>query len=162
MDSGFAQSGALPVAHAGVDVRADFIMKTYIHLFGAMLFFTVVEIFFFQNGMAESMFNFVAGGGQMRWLLILGAFMLVGWLASRTAMQTESLPGQYGALAIYIIAEAVIFAPLLYMAFLYAPGAINSAAIVTLAGFACLTMVAFMTRKDFSFLGGLLRWGGIM
>jgi hypothetical protein len=31
-----------------------------------------------------------------------------------------------------------------------------------MAGFAGLTAIAFMTRKDFSFLGGLLRWGGIL
>ena len=29
-------------------------------------------------------------------------------------------------------------------------------------GFAGLTAVAFTTRKDFSFLGALLRWGGIV
>jgi FtsH-binding integral membrane protein len=43
-----------------------------------------------------------------------------------------------------------------------APGAIQSAAIVTLLGFAGLTAVAFVTRKDFSFMGGMLRWGGVV
>jgi FtsH-binding integral membrane protein len=31
-----------------------------------------------------------------------------------------------------------------------------------MAGFAGLTGIAFWTRKDFSFLGGLLKWGGIL
>ena len=51
---------------------------------------------------------------------------------------------------------------MLYIADLYAPGAIKSATVVTLTGFAGLTFVAFTTRKDFSFLGGMLRWGGIV
>ena len=42
------------------------------------------------------------------------------------------------------------------------PTVITSAALVTLVGFAALTTVAFTTRKDFSFLGGLIRWGGIL
>ncbi len=33
---------------------------------------------------------------------------------------------------------------------------------MTLVGFSGLSWVAFATRKDFSFLGGLLRWGGIV
>ena len=58
-------------------------------------------------------------------------------------------------------AWAIIFVPMLYIAQEYAPGAIESAAMVTLLGFAGLTGVAFSTRKDFSFLGGMLRWGFI-
>ena len=60
-----------------------------------------------------------------------------------------------------ILAESLIFVPLLYLAFTRAPGAISSAAVVTLTGFAALTMIAFMTRKDFSFLRGILAWGGV-
>jgi FtsH-binding integral membrane protein len=48
---------------------------------------------------------------------------------------------------------------LLYIAQAYAPGVIQSAATVTLLGFAALTTVAFVSRKDFSFLGSILRWG---
>ena len=39
---------------------------------------------------------------------------------------------------------------------------IQSAALVTLIGFAALTGVVFVTRKDFSFLGALLKWGGVV
>jgi len=55
-----------------------------------------------------------------------------------------------------------VFMPLLWVANAMFPGAIQSAAIVTFIGFGGLTAVAFTTRKDFSFLGGLLRWGGIV
>jgi hypothetical protein len=68
---------------------------------------------------------------------------------------------QYLGLGAMVVAEAVIFVPLIYMANHFAPGATQSAALVTMIGFAGLTGVAFVTRKDFSFLRALLMWGGI-
>ncbi|MFP6625404.1 MAG: Bax inhibitor-1 family protein, partial [Myxococcota bacterium] len=41
-------------------------------------------------------------------------------------------------------------------------GTIESAALVTMLGFGGLTAVAFTTRKDFSFMGSALRWGGVV
>jgi hypothetical protein len=60
------------------------------------------------------------------------------------------------------VAEAIIFVPLLFIANNAAPGLITSAAAVTFAGFVGLSLVAFYTRKDFSFLRGVLMWGGIV
>jgi hypothetical protein len=65
-------------------------------------------------------------------------------------------------LAGYVTAQAIIFVPLLWLADKFAPGAITSAAAVTFAGFVGLSLVAFYTRKDFSFLRGVLMWGGIV
>ncbi len=79
-----------------------------------------------------------------------------------SAFSAQSLGAQYAALAGFVVAEAIIFVPLLHMAQRVAEGVIQSAALVTLLGFAGLTAVAFVTRKDFSFLGGLLRWGFII
>jgi FtsH-binding integral membrane protein len=56
----------------------------------------------------------------------------------------------------------VIFVPMLYIANAVAPGAIQSAGIMTVIGFAGLTAIAFTTRKDFSFLGALLKWAGVV
>jgi FtsH-binding integral membrane protein len=96
------------------------------------------------------------------WLLILGAFMLVGWLASHVAHRVESRPLQYLALAGFVVAQAIIFVPLLYIAMSIQPGIIESAAGVTLLGTAGLTAVVFVTKKDFSFLRGILMWAGIL
>lgn len=145
-----------PVLALGVETRATFIMQTYMHLFGAILLFVGVEIVLFSTGIAETLAAAMLG---VNWLLVLGAFMIVGWLASRTAHRTESLPLQYLALGGFVVAEAILFVPLLFVANYYAPGAIQSAAMVTFLGFLGLTAVAFTTRKDFSFLGSLLRWG---
>src|SRR5256885_8966961 len=129
------------------------------HLFGAIMAFTLIEIFLFKSGLAEPMARAMLG---VSWLLVLGGFVVVSWLASRTAHTATSKAAQYGALAGFVVAEAIIFVPLLYLAERIAPGAIISAAAVTFFAFTALTLVAFMTRKDFSFLRGILCWGGIV
>ena len=146
----------VPVASLDVEARSTFVMQTYLHLFMALLAFVGVEIVLFTSGIAPVLAQAMLG---VNWLLVLGAFMIVGWFATRTAHRAESLTAQYLALGAFVVAEAVIFVPLLYVANFYAPGAITSAALVTLLGFGGLTAVAFVTRKDFSFLGALLRWG---
>lgn len=140
--------------------RATFIMRTYIHLFGAILLFAAIEVMLFRTGLAAPMAEAMLG---VSWLLVLGGFMVVSWFASRAAHRAESKAAQYAALIGFVIAEAIIFVPLLFMAAYYAgPGVINSAAWVTLLGFSGLTAVVFFTRKDFSFLGGILRWAFVM
>ncbi len=158
MSHTYAYAPSRPVANETVDVRAGFISRTYAHLCSALVLFTLIEIAFFATGVAETIARAMLG---VNWLLVLGAFVLVNWLASRTANAARSLAAQYAALLAFVVAEALVFVPLLYIAFRYAPGAISSAAIVSLGGFAALTMVAFMTRKDFSFLRGVLLWVGV-
>jgi uncharacterized protein len=141
-----------------VDSRAQFITRTYNHLFGAIVAFALIEIALFKTGMAAIIAQTMLG---FSWLLILGAFMVVGWIASRAATSATSKGAQYAGLAAYVVVEALIFVPLLYIAEVKAPGVISSAALVTFMGFAGLTGIAFYTRKDFSFLRGILMWGGI-
>ena len=157
MNNSYQMQSGSAVYNSGVEARAAFIIRTYLHLYGAILSFTGLEVFFFSTGIAEPIALVMLNGS---WLLVLGAFMVVGWLASRAAHTARSLVVQYAALAGFVLAEALIFIPLLYLAFNYAPGAISSAAWTTLAGFSGLTAVAFITRKDFSFLSGILMWAG--
>ncbi|MCP3980141.1 MAG: permease [bacterium] len=144
-----------------VDVgsRAAFIVRTYNHLFGAVLAFVGIEIALFKSGVAEQLARAMAGTS---WLIVLGAFILVSWLASRFAHTSQSTGVQYLALGGFVLAEAIIFVPLLYIANTVAPGTIQSAALLTLVGFTALTVIAFLTRKDFSFMGAILRWAGIV
>lgn len=148
-----------PVAALGSDTRAAFITRTYLHLFGAILLFAGIEVFLFTSGLAFPIANAMLG---VSWLVVLGGFVIVSWFASRAAHRAVSPVAQYAALGGFVLAEALIFVPLLAIAFTQFPGAINSAAWVTLFGFTGLTAVAVITRKDFSFLGGLLRWGFIV
>lgn len=60
-------------------------------------------------------------------------------------------------LGLYVVAEAFLFVPMLWIAVNYSsPAALPSAAVTTLVVFGGLTGVVFLTRKDFSFLKGIL------
>lgn len=152
--------GGFPVAQADVDTRARFIVRTYAHLAGAIAVFTAILVLFFASGVAEAMTK-VMIGSRFSWLIVLGAFMLVSWIASGVAHQVSSPVAQYAALGGYVLAEAVTFVPLIWIANRFAPGVLQSAVLVTGLGFTGLTLVAFWTRKDFSFLGGFLRFVGV-
>ena len=147
-----------PVAHASVEDRSEFIWKCYAHVVGAIITFAAIEVYFFQSGIAER----IAQPMLNNWWLVLGAFIIAGWGASHVAHRVQSVGAQYAALAFFVFVEALIFAPMLWLAYLKAPGIIDSAAGVTLLGCGGLIAVAMITRKDFSFLRGLLMWGGIL
>jgi len=150
-----------PGAVSGFDAqsRATFVSRTYGHLVGAILTFTLIEVYLFKTGLAETIARGLLG---VSWLLVLGGFVVVSWLASRAAHLAQSRAAQYAALAAYVVAQAIIFVPLLYIANKVAPGVISSAATVTFFAFSGLTAVVFLTRKDFSFLRGILCWSGII
>lgn len=150
-----------PVSALDTDSRGAFIWRVYGHVALAILGFAAIETWFFTSGLAEPIARtlLTLPGG---WLVVLGGFMLVSWVASRVAHTVDSMPLQYLALAGFVFAEALIFTPLLYIADATAPGVIDSAAGITLLGTAGLTAVAFITRKDFSFLRSILMWGFVL
>lgn len=154
-----AQSLHVPVAALDTDRRATFLTRTYTHLLFAILAFIGIEAFLFSSGLAAPVASALL---SVPWLAVMGGFMVVGWLASHMAMSTASVAGQYLGLFGFVVAESIIFVPLLFIANYQAPGTIQSAATVTLMGFVGLTAVAFSTRKDFTFLGAMLRWAGIL
>ncbi len=147
----------LPVSQTDTRTRALFLFRTYNHLMGSILAFTGIEIALFQSGIAQK----IAPPMMSAWWAVLGGFLVVGWLASATAHRARSTFAQYGALALYVTVWAVIFAPLIWIANAYAPGVTTSAAWVTILGFGVLSAIVYTMRKDFSFLGGILRWVGL-
>jgi FtsH-binding integral membrane protein len=148
-----------PIIAAPAAGREAFIVRTYIHLFGAVLGFIGLELFYFSSGIAEDIARALL---SVNWLLVLGGFIIVSWLARGVAARAKTREVQYLGLAGFVFAESIIFVPLLFIANYYAPGAIRSAALITLAGFTGLTAIAFQSRKDFSFLGGMLKWAGVL
>ena len=141
-----------------VEARSEFIWKTYAHVVGAILAFAGISAYLMTSGVSARLFPIVTAN----WLLTLGAFMLVSWGASHVAHRLESKPAQYAAFAVFVFAEAMIFSPLLLLAAAMKPGIIDNAAGVTIMGSVGLIAVAMITRKDFSFLRGILVWGGIL
>ena len=150
------------VAQARPSERAEFIKKTYLHVAGAVAAFIVVEFLFFQIGFAQFLGEFVRSS-RLGWMAMLGGFMLLGYLSSSFASKAGDTNAQYTGLGIYVVGEAIIFAPILYIASLtLGADVITSAAVVTLALFAGLTTIVFTTGADFTFLGGALKMFGMI
>lgn len=151
-----------PAAEALPAQRASFIRKTYMLLAAAILAFIVVEVFLFATGGAQMIASVIFTGGGLGWLLVLGVFMVISYLANRWAVSETSSLVQYFGLGVFIIAEAVIFVPLLYIATYYAddPSVILKAGVVSLGLFLGITATVFLTRADFSFLAPILAIGG--
>ena len=146
------------VAAQPADVRATFIKKTYAHLGGALLAFAALEYLFLHNPMMQTF-----GLSMMNsWWLVLIAFMGVSYIAQKWAMSSTSKGMQYAGLGLYVTAQAVIFVPIMLMATLYFEGIILQAGIITAGLFLGITAIAFLTKKDFSFLNGFLMIGGFV
>jgi uncharacterized protein len=169
-----AAQAARPIAGAdataGVSERVRFIRLTYLHLFGAILAFAGLEYLLMTN---ETIFAKVSVpileyslGSRYNWLGVLAIFMAVSWVADYFARHATSKALQYLGLGLYVIAEALIFLPLLFLAELHAAEylartgqeahVIRDAAFLTLAIFGALTATVMFTKKDFSYLRGAL------
>lgn len=153
----------LSVAQSHPSERAEFIRKTYIHLAGAIAAFTLLEVIFFNTGIAQLLASLIFASGGIGWLAIMGGFTLIGWLSSGLASKANNEGLQYLGLGLYVLIYSIVFIPLLFVATQYADSSVLPTAVVlTLCMFAGLTLIAFTTQKDFSFLGGFLRIGGFV
>lgn len=143
--------GFVPAERAEAHARATFLKRTYSHVALAVLGFVVVESIFLSIPAIVGLGLSMTQG--YTWLIVLGGFMLVTNLAEKWAHTSTDKGTQYGALALYVVAEAFIFVPLLAIATSVAgAGLISQAAIITLTLFTGLSAVALTTGKDFSFL----------
>lgn len=146
-------------AQAAADERSQFITKTYLHLAGAIGLFLALEAVLLSLPGIENLVGLMVGS-QYGWLIVLGLFMGVSWIANSWAQSAVSQTMQYLGLGLYVVAEAIIFVPLLFIAQRLDPGIVPTAGLTTLALFGVLTAIVFVTRKDFSFLRGILLFGG--
>lgn len=149
------------VANASETERAGFIRRTYLHVGGAIAAFAVLETLLVKSGVAES-FYLMLGQSKWIWLLVMVAFMGVSYVADSWARSAISREKQYMGLGLFVIAEAIVFMPLLYRAVATAPETLQSAVIVTAALVAGITFTAFSTKINFSFLGRALAIGGFV
>ncbi len=152
------------VSQLADEARVAFYKKTYAHLAGAVLLFILIETLFFQIDVIVNFALSLTGG--VSWLLLLGGFMLVTNYAEKMALSSNNTNMHYAGLILYVIAEAFIFIPLIFIAMMMAEdGAfdiLNQAAILTLCLFTGLSAIVFLTKKDFSFLKSALTLGGFI
>jgi FtsH-binding integral membrane protein len=155
--------GAVPAMFAEEDARSAFIRQTYLHLFGAILLFIAFEAAVFtlvpvatMDGLMRQLF--ASGYG---WLVVMFGFMGISWLANTWATSEGSRGMQYAGLLLYVVAEGVIFVPLLYVANAVAPMAIPAAGLLTLIMFGGLTALVFVTGSDLTSWGKYLWLAGL-
>ena len=137
------------------DERTTFVRRTYLHLLGAVLACVALDavILTVFDEQLRPLVQWVTGGWH--WLAFLGAFMGVSYIADRWAHSITSRQTQYFGEGLYVLAEAIILIPLLWMAEHYCQdGAIQTAGLITAIVFGGLTVTVFVTKADFSFL----RW----
>ncbi len=151
---GFADGFA---ADAQLSERMSFIRKTYLHVFGGIMAFILLELFYFKSGVADKIWPVIGSN----WWMALLAFIFVSWIAERWARSGASIGKQYLGLGLFVFAESIIFIPMLYIAGMQGPNIIPTAAFLTMVVFGALTFLVFVTKKDFSFMRGFLFMMGI-
>lgn len=148
--------------------RVAFIRKTYIHLMAAIYAFVAITWFAFTTLPLD---EWIGQLWQNSWfpLAFFGGFIAASWIADSWARSSTSVGMQYAGLALFVLAEAIFFTPLLYVAQRYsvqvgAFGDVNviaAAALITFVIFGALTAAVFVTGKDFSFLRTALVVGSV-
>jgi modulator of FtsH protease len=134
------------VAQSPVEVRMNFIRKTYA-LFMAGILMCVVA------GTATLMVPALgmASIAVLRNPIIAIALIFGGSIAAQAVSEKEGL--NYVALFGFTGLMGFLFSPIVAY---YAPAVVGQAAFLTILIFGSLTAYVFVTRKDFSFLGGFL------
>ncbi|MEO1615701.1 MAG: Bax inhibitor-1 family protein [Planctomycetota bacterium] len=152
----------VPAAFAEESARAGFIRRTYTHLFGAIVALVALEIALFALVPKETMMGVMRKVTPMYWLGALALFMGVSWVARSWASSGGSRGKQYAGLGLYVLAEAALLFPLLYVAVVFVdPKTPLLAAMITLFVFGGLTVFVFMTGADLSGMGKYLAIGGL-
>jgi FtsH-binding integral membrane protein len=130
------------------------------HVAGALLAFIVVEtllLTIIPSSFIEGMMS-----SKLIWLFIIGMFWLGSTMSNRLVF-AESRQTQYIGLGLYVLLEALIFMPMIYIALAISGGQLLiQAASITLFMFAGLTAAVFLTKTDFSFLRTAITIGGFI
>jgi FtsH-binding integral membrane protein len=151
-------------AYAPVDERVGFIRRTYAHLLGAVLAFAALEALLLSLPGIDQFMVSMLGIGRVAWIVVLVAFIGVSYLANQLANSEASEGAQYLGLSLYVVAEAIIFLPLMYIAinFFQEQHLIEKAVLLTALTFGGLTAAVFITKQDFSYLRTALMLGGFL
>ena len=150
--AGPSYGGGASIAGKATSVeRAEFLRKTYLHLAGAVIAYFLLSAALLRIPGIEQLIESMVSG--ITWLLVLGLFIGMSYVAERWARSSVSRTTQYVGLGLYIVAEAFIVLPLLYFATLLGgPEIILVAALITGVVFIGLSAIVYVTAKDFSSL----------
>ena len=146
--------GPILVGNLEDSKKATFYRKTYTHVALALLAFAFLEyvfIVYFEDAVV-SIIN-LKFANSFSWLIVLGLFWVGSTMADKLA-HNPSQQTQYMGLGLYVLLEAIIFLPMIYLAAYHSTGTemLTQASIITLCLFGGLTATVFMTNTNFSFL----------
>lgn len=153
------------VAESAPADRAVFYRRTYGLVAASCAVFGLVLAGVLSSPLADTLTALFFGNGMIGWILVLGALWAVSMFANRLAFGGASQATQLAGLGIYVVAEALIFTPLINVCLhmfgstvalneIVAPAALST---FLLAG--GLTLTVFMTKTDFSFLRAFVSVG---
>jgi uncharacterized protein len=162
------------VATLGVSDRVQFLRKTYGLLGLSLIAFAVITagMMRYTPEFSLKLSSWALTGWN--WLAVIGVFIGLGYVSQSMARSQTSQGVQLLGLLVGIVAQALIFQPLLWLCMFrfghvvtgygdsvtfeagMAGNLIVEAAVITVAVFAGLTATVFVTKKDFSFMRGTL------
>lgn len=137
--------------------RQRALLRTLAILGLALASLVIFEVAMFRLGWAQALAAQLAG---VPWLLILGAFMIAGWMARGLAHRVGSQPAQAAGLLLYVVAQTLILAPMLVWSERAVPGVLQDAIGLTAIGTLGLMAIGWWSRADFSFMRPFLVWAG--
>jgi FtsH-binding integral membrane protein len=149
------------VATLGVSERVAFLRRTYAHLGGAVILWAVATALFMKSDLSLRYMSWVADR-PLNGILVFIGFIASGWAARSMAMHGSSKAIQYAGLALEVAAFTLLTQPVLWYAYFYSKSTADfnelvlTAALLTGLIFVGLTATVFITKKDFSFLRGIL------
>lgn len=149
-------------ASAHVAERSLFLRRVYGHLALALLGFVALEAFLLSIPSVRAAAIGIASKGGGMWLVVMLGFMGVSFLAQKMATSNTSVGTQYGGLALYVVAQALIFLPLIGFVMMRGEGGtalLSKAGLITGGLFLGLTTVALTTEKDLSFMQRFIKIG---
>jgi uncharacterized protein len=152
------------VATLGVSDRVAFLRKTYGLLGVALITWAAATSAVFRF-MPETSFNWSKWAlSGYNWFAVIGLLMVSGWVAQWLARSDKSRAIQLVGLGVEIAAWTFLLQPILWVLFLkFQPAGayaiLGQATVATLVIFAGLTATVFITKKDFSFLRGVVTVG---
>ncbi|MBQ6619792.1 MAG: US12 family protein [Thermoguttaceae bacterium] len=141
----------------------SFLVKTYAHLFGAIVLFALLEAVLFTVFPTQVLGAISALGPKGTGLLILGLCFATSFISGLLLSRSQSRLAQYAALGLNVVLETLIFVPILAYAVLLTNnlGIALHAAVGTVLLTALLSVIVFMTRNNFSFLRPFLFFASI-
>ena len=164
----FAQEHARPiegaVATLGVSDRVAFLKKSYGLLGGALITWAAASaaIFRYAPEVSFKWSRWALSG--YNWFAVIGLLIVSGMVAQWLARSNTSRTIQFLGLAVEVGAWTFLLQPMLWVLFIKfkpagAQALLAQGTIATLAIFVGLTATVFITKKDFSFLRGVVTVG---